>query len=219
MVSEHAPNHTTSSQKKKVNLSWKKALKSFNIPPKKGKLKLYLPIVEQRSKISLHNSRSFKNRHLKQWNQTRNVLLWVVSQTILAWYLPLAEKALIVPHLCFSSTFFFFHFHPNCFPSLSYCSSNVAWTQLPGLPLSEAKDSTPTPCQDTLSVPGSLQTGWSDGEVGVQGGLQRVKATGWDGGKYKKRPDGGGFIGEEMRKQVKRRSELNCMVLFYFPPF
>lgn len=97
-----------------MNLSWKKAVESFNILPKKGKLKLY--IVEQRLKISLHTSRSFKNRHLKQWNQTRNVLLWVVSQTMLAWYLPLAEKALIVPHSCFSSTFFFSIFIPIASP-------------------------------------------------------------------------------------------------------
>lgn len=75
-----ATNYTTSSQQKaalNMNLSWKKAVKSFNILPKEGKLKLY--IVEQRLKISLHNSRFFKNRHLKQWNQTRCVALSCVS--------------------------------------------------------------------------------------------------------------------------------------------
>lgn len=136
--------------------------------------------MEQRLKISLHNSRFFKNRHLKQWNQTRCVALSCVSN-----YAGListsGREGFDSPTLVFLIYIFFFHFHPNCFPSLSYCSSNVAWTQLPGFPLSEAKDNTPTPCQDTLSVPGSLQTGWGgEAEVGVQGGLERVKATGWD---------------------------------------
>lgn len=68
-----------------------------------------------------------------------------------------------------------FFFLPRCFLCLSYCSSNVAQTRLPGFPLNTAKDSTRTGCQDTLSVAGSLQTGCS-GEA-----LQRLKATGWGG--------------------------------------
>lgn len=72
-------------------------------------------------------------------------------------------KAAMVPHLFFlSAIFFFFLFYPKCYPSaLSYCSSDTVWTQVLGFPFSEAKDSIPTPCQDTLSVPGSLQTGKS----------------------------------------------------------
>lgn len=144
-----------------------------------------------------------------------------MSQTILARSVPLAAGALIVPHSRFTSTFFFlfsppplFLFYPACFPSPSYCSSDVACTQLPGFPLSEAKDSTPAPCQDTLSVPGSLQTGWS-GEGGGGGGggegwlagqgkgcrMSRGCGGSW-GHKYKKRPDGGGFIGKEKHKRA-----------------
>lgn len=132
-----------------------------------------------------------------------------MSQTILARSVPLAAGALIVPHSRFTSTFFFsivflfFFFYPACFPSPSYCSSDVACTQLPGFPLSEAKDSTPAPCQDTLSVPGSLQTGWS-GECGVaveEGG-------GWLAGQGKgcrMSWGGGGWGGAQIQDQARWR--------------
>lgn len=86
--------------------------------------------------------------------------------------LRLLHKPLIVSVFSFHLIFFFL---PRCFLCLSYCSSNVARTRLPGFPLNTAKDSTRTGCQDTLSVAGSLQTGCSDEA------LQRLKATGWGG--------------------------------------
>ncbi|CAG00959.1 unnamed protein product [Tetraodon nigroviridis] len=53
-----------------------------------------------------------------------------------------------------------------CFLCLSYCFSNVARrTRLPGFPLNTAKGNTPTGCQDTLSVAGSLQAGCSECQV------------------------------------------------------
>ena len=130
---------------------------------------------------------------------------------MLAW----KGKAFIVQH----SFLFFLHFYPYCFHSLSYCSSNVARTQLPGFPLSEAKDGTPTACQDTLSATGSLQTGWGgEGEVGWWGGVRNS----WEGkgyrkgwGKYKKGLSWS-CIGEEMtthdRSEIK---QLFVLIVFY----
>lgn len=82
-----------------------------------------------------------------------------------------------------------FDFHPNSFTHY-YCSSHLVGTKIPGFSHSEAKDSIPVPCQDTLSVPSSLQTGWREGapgELDEDRLLEKAKVIGgeWPG-KYKK---------------------------------
>lgn len=79
--------------------------------------------------------------------------------------------------------------------------------------------------QHSNSLPRHLICAWQPadrmGWWGWGGGAGRAgegKGYRMRWGKYKKRPGGGGFIGEEMRR-VNRRSEPNCVVLFYFPPF
>lgn len=64
--------------------------------------------------------------------------------------------------------------------------------------------------------------GWSGGAGGGgwlagQGKGCRMSWREGGGHKYKKRPDGGGFIGKEMHKWTGSQGRIVCFILFYYP--
>ena len=139
------------------------------------------------------------------------MLLWVVSQTVLAWYLLLAAQALIVTHSFFfffffpSSSFFFFFFIFIPIASPPCPIVPATWHEHSFLDSHSARRRTAlqlnakTPylclaaCRQDGAVRLRVRVGW---RCKGGGGEAKGYRMGW--GEYTKGLGGGGCIGEEM---------------------
>lgn len=164
-------------------------LQYFNLHLRR-KLKSYLPNVKERLKVSLlfcFLQKLFYNRHKTKGNQRqkKKTLLWVLSQTLPAWYLLLAEWEFDGPTLIFllyTFLFPFFSFSSQLLPLPVLLFQRRGMNTASWIPTQrgEGQHSNSLPRHLICAwQPANRMEGWRWGGVGVWGGLERVKATGW----------------------------------------